>query len=490
MTSAARDQGQGGIDLARVDFLQVFSEFTEGVIVTDRSGVIVFYNKTQAAIDDMDPALAVGKHITELYDLTEENSMILRCLQTREPILNQVFFYRPLHGRLCNAIHSVYPLVRGERLEGAICFLRDQEVLGRAIAASAALEREKDRDLGNGTRFTVSDIIGGDPGFLRCVERSMTAAGSMSPVMLCGETGTGKELFAQAVHNYSSRRDRPFVAVNCAAIPESLQESILFGTLKGAFTGAVDKPGLFEEARGGTLYLDEVDSMPTALQAKLLRVLQDRRVRRLGSSRETRLDVKILSSVNQDPRISVREGALRKDLYYRLGVVYIHLPPLRERKSDIEVLARHFLSKHNFELGRDVKGIAGDVLDLFQAYDWPGNVRELEHAIEGAMNTMGPEEELRLEHLEKDLVSAASQERRAAVEPIRPPEHHAAEGEREGGRGISLAEARAQREREVICGAMEEAGGRVAEAARRLGISRQLLHYKLRKLGLDPKSFR
>ncbi len=483
-----------GLDLSKVNFLDVFSEFPEGVIITDRAGTVVFSNRAQASIDRLSPSDAVGRRVTELYNLNIENSMIMRCIQSGQPILNQVFYYRPPHGKLCNAIHSVYPLKCGDRLEGAICFVRDQEIMQKEYSTSAALVREDERDFRNGTRYTFADLIGADPGFLRCVERARSAANTHSPIMVFGETGTGKELFAQGIHNFSSRREQPFVAVNCAALPETLQESLLFGTVRGAFTEAVDKPGLFEEARGGTLFLDELDSMPTVLQAKLLRVLQERKVRRLGSSRDIDVRLKVISSLCRDPRKSIAEGTLRKELYYRLGVVVLRLPPLRDRKMDLEALTLHFISKFNQELGTEVQAVSKNVMALLQSCEWPGNVRELEHVIEGAMNGIGQHKVIRSAHLERDLLVC----RPAAFGPPGPgdsdepasPEASASNGESDADAPISLTQYRLRQERELICRTLEETSGRVSAAARKLGVSRQLLHYKIRKMGLVPGNYR
>lgn len=476
--------------LSDVDFLRVFDAYySEGVLITDRDGTVIYSNRAQKNIDHLEPSGSIGKHVTELYGLSEESSMIMRCLKTGKPILNQVFFYRTPQGGLRNALHSVFPLMAGDRLEGAICFVQNRDMLEKDFAASAALVRPDERKLGNGTQFMFADLIGGDPEFLRCVERARSTADSSSPIMIVGETGTGKELFAQGIHNHSYRRARRFVAVNCAAIPDTLQESVLFGTARGAFTGAVDKPGLFESARGGTLFLDELDAMPNALQAKLLRVLQDRKVRRVGSSNEVEVDLKIVSAISQDPRRSIEENSLRKDLFYRLGVVLIHIPMLKERKGDIEALARHFISKLNFEMGTAVEGLAEDVLRLFQAYEWPGNVRELEHVIESAMHEIESSKRICVEHLEKEMRACAPSEEPAPGGAAGPA--GGADGlEIEAEPALSLGEFRNRQERALICRALEEAHGNVSMAARKLGISRQLLHYKVRRMGLNPVSFR
>jgi transcriptional regulator with PAS, ATPase and Fis domain len=212
----------------------------------------------------------------------------------------------------------------------------------------------------------------------------------VSPVMLFGETGTGKELLAQSIHNRSSRSSGRYVAVNCAAIPENLLEGILFGTTRGAFTGAVDKPGLFEKAHGGTLLLDEINAMTMGLQAKLLRFLQERKIRRVGSLEERDVDLKIISSVNVNPHVAIAQQTLRADLFYRLAVIFIRIPPLRERLQDLPALISHFLSKSNALLNRQIAGLSEAVISRFEHYPWPGNVRELEHVIEGALSdTLG-----------------------------------------------------------------------------------------------------
>jgi len=230
-----------------------------------------------------------------------------------------------------------------------------------------------------------------------------------SSIMLHGKTGTGKELFAQSIHSHSHRRENQYIAINCAAIPEHLLESNLFGTARGAFTGAIDRPGLFEQAGGGTLFLDEIDSMPIGLQAKLLRALQEKKIRRLGSLKEIDIDIKIISSVSTAPYESINKGTLRNDLFYRLGVVLIRLPSLRERPEDLMELTWHFIHKNNRQLGTYVKKISNRVIDFFKNYGWPGNIRELEHIIEGAMNIVGRETTLKSEHLPPHFSSTPCQ---------------------------------------------------------------------------------
>ncbi|MCA1786392.1 MAG: sigma 54-interacting transcriptional regulator, partial [Desulfobacteraceae bacterium] len=297
---------------------------------------------------------------------------------------------------------------------------------------------------------------------------------------ISGETGTGKELFAQSIHNHSPRKKKPFIPVNCAAIPENLLEGILFGTSRGSFTGAIDKPGLFEQANGGTIFLDELDAMPLTLQAKLLRVIQEKKVRKLGSLKETDLDVKILSSVGQPPLKTIQNGSLRMDLFYRMGVVSILLPPLRERKGEFDALIRYFITKYNQALKEKVTSISPRVAELFAGYNWPGNVRELEHIIEAAMNMVGGASVIRMAHLPPHIFSFVGKN------PLQTSTHKPDNREIFG---TSLLEAQASSEQQMIAGALAGSRGNAAKAARRLGISPQSFHYKLKKYGINRREY-
>ena len=267
---------------------------------------------------------------------------------------------------------------------GAIMFVKDYQLLDKTM--SNIRPPQKKGHYNNGTQYTFKNVKGNNPEFRRCINTAQMAANSPSPIMLYGETGTGKELFAQSIHNVSVRRKAGYIPVNCSAIPENLLEGILFGTTRGAFTGALDKPGLFEMANGGTLLLDEINSMPIGLQGKILRVLQEKKVRRVGSLKEIDIDAKIISSINIQPHQAIENNTLRADLFYRLGVVFIGIPPLVERKDDISLLVQFFVEKCSDTLGVRQHRLSKQVMDMFFTYQWPGNVRELEHIIEGAMN--------------------------------------------------------------------------------------------------------
>ncbi len=493
------------LQLAGIDFLSVLSAFDEGVVIADKSGHIVFYNQTQAKIDDLEPDDVIGKSVPAVYNLDQNSSLILRCIKSGRPILGEQFFYRTCRGKLVNTVNSTFPLVQHGRVSGAICFIKDYNLLDKEISAMPACSPYEGHGYGNGTRFTFTDIIGDDEKFLQSAKEARLTSGSPSPVMLYGETGSGKEMFAQSIHNHGPRHAKRFIGINCAAIPENLLEGLLFGTSKGAFTGAVNKPGIFEQAHGGTLFLDEVDSMPLNLQAKLLRFLQERKIRRVGGATDINIDVKIISSVSTNPQQALQDGQIRMDLFYRLAVVFIPIPPLRELINGVETLTRHFIYKYNLVLGKSVIGVSEKVLDVLGRYHWPGNVRELEHLIEGTMNVIEAEDIIRMRHLPRHFlppeftalteeafnsdpnsrrdaqgtsgISGAPDDKRAMDEPQinAVPE--------------SLLGLQSTRERELINLALTESAGNVSRAARKLSISRQLLHYKMNKYRLERSSY-
>ncbi|MCP4351729.1 MAG: PAS domain S-box protein [Desulfobacterales bacterium] len=496
MTGSQNYKTFSDLDLSDVDFLSILTELDDGVIIADTSGTIIFYNDQQAELDGLDPVNVIGRKVVDVYNLDEDTSKIMRCLKNRKPLVGHFFIYQTMKGKVVNTIHSVFPLFKNNSLTGAICFVKDYNLLDKTIASTSTLMTQDKPNLGNGTRFTFADIVSTDKKMLKCLKTARLAADSPSPVMLLGETGTGKEMFAQSVHNYSSRKKRDFMAVNCAAIPENLLEGILFGTTKGAFTSALDRPGLFEQANGGTLFLDEVDSMPVVLQSKLLRVLQEKKVRRVGSLNEIEIDLKIISTVNREPRQAIADNILRIDLFYRLGVVFIHIPLLRDRPSDIRVLTDHFVKKLNFILGKKVETISDEVVQLFLKYDWPGNVRELEHIIEGAMNMIGDEKTIHARHL-PDYFRNIQKCQEVPAEKTEMSETDSLPPEKALGRIrqpaiaalVSQSEEMAEKEKEIICRTLEEHKGNVSRSARSIGISRQLLHYKIKKLGINRKSF-
>ena len=318
------------------------------------------------------------------------------------------------------------------------------------------------------TRYHFESLIGKSRAMQEVFKLIEQVAGSRSTVMIYGKSGTGKELVAKAVHYNSQRSAKPFVAVNCAAIPAELLESELFGHEKGAFTGAIaTKVGKFELATGGTLFLDEVGSMRLDLQAKILRALQEREVERVGGTRTIKIDVRVLAATNRDLKRAVEEGAFREDLYYRLNVVPITLPPLRQRRDDIPLLVEHFIAKYNREFNRSVKGFSAGATAALYQYEWPGNVRELENVIERAV-ALAQEETISLRELPLDI-SVLGQ---SMIDEIQRA-------------GLSLREARRQFDKQYILSVMEKVQWRQSEAARLLGLHRNTLLRNLQRLGIE-----
>lgn len=266
-----------------------------------------------------------------------------------------------------------------------------------------------------------SSVIGADAALMAVIDEVRKVADSKSNVLLLGETGTGKELFARVIHHNSSRRDMPFLPINCSAIPEALLESELFGHIKGSFTGAVtNKLGLFEEADGGTVFLDEIGDIPVTIQVKLLRVLEDQEVRSVGSTKSRKVNLRLITATNRDLKEAVATGRFREDLYYRINVISLRLPPLRERRDDIAGLIGHFMARYAAEFGRGPKNISPEAMKTLRAYDWPGNIRELQNVIERALLISdGPEigpEHLPVSMRQREAVCELSLDRELSIE--------------------------------------------------------------------------
>lgn len=317
-------------------------------------------------------------------------------------------------------------------------------------------------------RYGFDTILTKNKAMLSIFSTVRKVADTKATVLVVGESGTGKELVAKAIHYNSQRRNARFVPINCGGIPETLLESELFGYVKGAFTGAMgNKPGLFKAADRGTLFLDEITSMPASLQVKLLRVLQEGIYFPLGSVTPVEVDVRVVAASNRSLEEAVREGIFREDLYYRLNVIQINLPPLRERKEDIPNLALHFLEKFTREHGKEIKGIEPQAMEHLLRYHWPGNVRELENVIEhGVAVSSGP----------MLKVSDLPQRRSAATAEAKNLSH------------LTLREARDVFEKQYIESLLEITGGNITQAAKMAGIARQNLQLKIKQLGIKPKS--
>jgi len=360
----------------------------------------------------------------------------------------------------------------------------DQEELRKVIEKAARahdLERQNVHAPGESAG---SPLVGESPAMKAIHEMVARVADSPSTILITGESGTGKGLIAQELHRRSSRRDKALIKVNCAAIPKDLVESELFGYEKGAFTGAVgSKPGRFELADGGTLFLDEIGEIPVEIQVKLLRALQESEFERVGGVRTLRVDVRLIAATNRDLKALISEGRFREDLFYRLAVVPMELPPLRDRREDIPVLVAHFLEKFNRRLGKRVEDVDPEAMQLLQSYGWPGNIRELENLMErSVLFADGPIVEAAQlpDSLRERLPGGAPMALQiASVGPLAAAAAPAGTSMKE-----IVRQAQAELERELIARALEETGGNVTRAAKRLQISRKSLQVKMKDLGL------
>lgn len=434
----------------------------EGVIVVDEKGIVTLVNDTYLHILNKKREEVVGRHI---LDVTP-HSLLPQVLKSGETCIGDVW---EVNGQ--EMLVARVPIFRDGRIVGAVkkTLFTDMQlaklVARKLVKVETELESYKQELKQMYTyRYTLDDLVGETLQELK--KMILRAASSRSTVLVTGESGTGKEVVAHAIHAASLRRNGPFIKVNCAAVPENLLESELFGYVGGAFTGAQKggKPGKFELAHQGTLLLDEIGDMPLTMQAKLLRFLQEREFERLGSNRPIRVDVRIIASTNHDLRALVQAGKFREDLYYRLNVISLEVPPLRERLDDLALLVEALLKRLNAELKTAVQAVSPEVMNVFRNYSWPGNVRELENVLERCLNTVDGHV-IQLHHLPSFL-------RRGLPDNGEPREMR------------QLNKALAEVERNLIYEAMKAANGNKSMASKALNIPRSVLYRKLRKYGL------
>lgn len=460
-------------------YKNVLDEIDVGVQVIDEEGKTFIYNKKKMQLESMNPEDVLNKNILEVFKFKNaKESRLLQALENGVVTKNAKQTYFTVKGMEITTINNTYPLIEDGKIIGAVEIANDV----------TKFERFKENIFYQGnTRYTFESIIGKSPAIKEVIENTKRATRTASSVLIVGETGTGKELFAQSIHTGSNRSHKPFISQNCAAMPDSLIESLLFGTKKGAFTGSTEHPGLFEQAEGGTLLLDEINSLNPNLQAKLLRAIQERMIRRVGDTKDTKINVRIIATINEDPIEAIANNHLRKDLFYRLSVVTLFVPPLRERKEDIPLLVHKFIDKYNRLFQMNVKRINTEVEELFYSYHWPGNVRELEHIIEGAMNLIGnEEEEIQREHLPFHFLSNMNQTDAYSNE-ANTPNTSSSTSILEEDLTKQLKDKLNEYEFHYIKRVLEQNNNNITRSAEILGISRQSLQYRLRKFNYRKK---
>ncbi|MGN1014819.1 MAG: sigma-54 interaction domain-containing protein [Butyricicoccus sp.] len=460
--------------------VDVVNQLSECVSLYDAEGRVYLLNDAVVQMESIITQDVRGDLVTDLYKTSDESELPLpQVLRTKRPIVNKRMRYTTRFGREMDVVASDYPLMRNGQVLGGVCIMEDCSTIDSLQKQIIDLQQKLTEQQGKKkvsktkssltAKWNFGDIVYNSANMKRVITQCSRVAKNDSAVMIYGETGTGKEMFAQSIHNASGRRNGPFLAINCAAIPENLLESLLFGTEKGAYTGSERRPGLFEQASGGSLLLDEINSMDISLQSKLLRVLQEGSLRRVGGAEEIQVDVRVLSAINIPPQQAIQENKLRQDLYYRLGVVNITVPPLRERREDILLLSKTFVMQCNKKMGRSISGIDEDTLEVFRTYNWPGNVRELQHAVEHAMNVLPDDASfISPQYLPAHILSEQNKPESA---------------ERQG--DSSLNSRMRGMERSAICAVLRENNGNISASARQLEMSRQNLQYRIKRYKID-----
>lgn len=441
----------------------------EGVHVVDPEGNSVIYNKAMAQLEKMDRKDVIKKPFTEVFkNLKPDSSTLLQALEFHKSTWKQEQTYLNKDGREITTINTTVPVLDGDKVVAAVEIAKNITEIQRMSDTILELRKEIDDPKKSKQKrikkYNFSNLFGESKAFLETVQLAKKASLTSASCIIYGETGTGKELIAQSIHFDSNRKDKPFLAQNCAAVPGSLLEGILFGTSKGGFTGAVDRAGLFEQADEGTLLLDEINSMPLELQGKLLRVLQENYIRRVGGTRDIPLDVRIIATINEPAEELLASGRLRRDLFYRIAVIQIYIPPLRERRDDIVLLAEKFMDKYNHKFEKQVWMLSDAAKEKLISYDYPGNVRELENIIMSAMSLMNAEE-----HVLRDGDLIINRRKTLPAQDVFTL-------------GVGGLDEYIDRiEREMIENALVTNGGNISRAADSLRIKRQTLQHKIKK---------
>jgi PAS domain S-box-containing protein len=430
----------------------ILENISDGVFTVDHKWLITTFNRAAEQITGIPRKQAIGRPCWEVFhsSICESECPLKHTMSTSRSVVGKTCYIVDAHGRRITISVSTALLrnARGKVIGGVETF-RDLSTL-----EGLRLKLKGDFDMG--------ELISHSPAMKKVLELTPAVAETSTTVLIQGETGTGKELIARAIHVLHRGRKAPFVAVNCAALPDTLLESELFGYKSGAFTGAQkNKPGRFAQARGGTLFLDEIGDMSISLQTKLLRVLQEKCYEPLGASQSEKTDARIIAATNRDLEQLVKLGAFRQDLFYRINIVRIDLPPLRHRKEDIPFLADQFVERFNRLFNKKITGVDGQVLSLFIAYDWPGNIRELENVIERAF-VLCRDSEIQRSHLPREMILREQTTRDTP----------------------SLETAKQALEAGNISRVLKQTRNNISQAARLLGMHRSTLYRKIKKLGL------
>lgn len=461
---------------------KIINSVNDGILLTDYKGHVKIFNPAQEEMENKKIDDLYDKYLWDFYDYdNEEQSEHRKVYKEKKPVLGKYRLLTYKEGCPRYLYYNTYPILKDEEVVGVFSVSKNEERLGKLLSETIELKRklaskdfadEHSQNLGNGTKYTFADIVGNSEAIQNTIKEAQTIALLDKSVLLIGETGTGKEMFAQSIHNYVNKAE-PFIAINCAAIPENLLESILFGSIKGAFTGAIDSIGLFEASGKGTLLLDELNSMPVSMQTKLLRVLQERKIRRVGDSKMYPIYCRVITAINEDPKELMEKGLLRKDLFYRISGLMLNIPPLRDRKEDIKYLTNFFIQTNNRAMNKNVAIVSKNLENLLIDYSWPGNIRELEYVIENLMIRVKSNcNILTLDDLPKYISDNLNSE---IINKSIKTENKL------------LNDVLQNVEKEMILQALEDNSWNITHASKKLGIIRQSLLYRMKRLDIVKK---
>lgn len=452
---------------------QIFKmeNFFDELSVIDMEGITRYCKISEPDTSNFTADEVIGKNYMEFFNIrSKEESEIWRVLTTGKPIMGFEENCVTYRGDIIHGLSSIFPIYKGGMQIGAAVALKfigdnyGEETI--KISDNDSTRKQK------GTYYVVEDLLGNSSSIESIKGRILRVAQTESAVLIEGETGTGKEIVAQAIHSSGKRSIAPFISQNCAAIPDNLIESILFGTERGAFTGAVTSEGLFELANGGTLFLDEINSMNVYTQSKLLKSIEDKHIRRIGGKKNIELNVRIIAALNESPEKAIKENRLRRDLFYRLNVATIKLPPLRDRTGDIDYLADVFIKRYNRSMTYQIYGISDEARNVLNRYQWPGNVRELQNTIEGLYN-MTDSDIVQVE----DIPEYIRVNVLAATKPEDMTKSESSMASK------TFSEIVTDYERTILLQALSNNPSRT-KAAASLGLTKQSLNYHLDKLGI------
>ncbi|TQR16195.1 sigma-54 interaction domain-containing protein [Psychrobacillus soli] len=459
---------------------KIIDSLDEGVMMSNSEGEIILYNQAQEKMEGLTSKDIIGKHLWSVYNYNPQYSEHRHTFKTGKPIYSRYRAHSTVNGIPKYVNYSTFPIQKDGKTISVFSLSTNESKLKDRLHQTIELRRQSNVtthekvNSKNGTIFTFNDIKGKSLALLELIKEAQNVAIHNADTLIVGETGTGKELFAQSMHNHSPRANKPFVAINCAAIPENLLESTLFGTIKGAYTGATDQIGLFEYAQDGTLFLDEINSMPMTLQSKLMRILQERFVRRVGSNEVSPVKCTVISACNEDPEKLIAENKMRLDLFYRIAHTSLYIPPLRERTEDVHFFINYFLMTYQTKLSKEVPQLSETLQKSLLKYPWPGNIRELEHLIENLIIRV-PEnaEAINMEHLPSYMrgkiitvfQTTTSEQGNVMQRPLKKIFNNT--------------------EKQLIETTLKLTNWNVSQAAQKLGITRQSLQYHIKKHAIE-----